>query len=396
MTIVRHLPGQHDQSSHAGGKAGAAGAGGGTGTKDDPIRTSDVTVAQQALADGKYVELSSERQVSTLVDRLAADINDARAKGETRDYDLCRVSVPKTNLFCSQNVGIPRAQIANVSPELAAQIQAQVESVVPGLTPDAMDANIERALVAGMADPTNNGATWYAETHDASTALADRDGITIEQSTGVIAALSPQQQWDDNLACADYVSKTLSRDDVVRLDADTAKKAVGELTTERYAKNQSDPSADLAAGTKRLSEYTPRQQAVILKAMGQRDGVKSRWTCGADGVEKAVRIHHGESPADVLGGHKVRSFYNNILAPGNPGGYVTIDTHAISAAAGQKITSGDPRMTKLMGVPERSEYGSKGTYGAFADAYRRVAEKYDLNPSQVQAIAWVEWRKNNP
>jgi hypothetical protein len=122
----RHLAGQHDQKSHAGG-----GMGGGSGTKDDPIRTSDVAVAQQALGEGKYVQLRSERQVSTLVDKLATDVRAMEAAGQKPpDYDLCRVSVPKTNLFCSQSKGIPRAEM----PQLKGR-------PVPGSIADGMPKN---------------------------------------------------------------------------------------------------------------------------------------------------------------------------------------------------------------------------------------------------------------
>lgn len=103
----RHLAGKHDQKAH-----GHGGGVSGSGTKDDPIRTRDVTVAQKALAEGKYVELAHERQVSTLLDKLKADVDDAVAKGEKApEYDLCKVSVPKTNLFCQQSKGIPRAEM---------------------------------------------------------------------------------------------------------------------------------------------------------------------------------------------------------------------------------------------------------------------------------------------
>lgn len=105
----RHLAGHHDQKTHGHGGSGLPS---GAGTKDDPIRTGDVEVAQKALAEGKYVELDSPRQVSTLLDKLKATVDDAVAKGEKApNYDLCKVSVPKTNLFCQQSIGIPRAQM---------------------------------------------------------------------------------------------------------------------------------------------------------------------------------------------------------------------------------------------------------------------------------------------
>lgn len=82
------------------------------GTADRPIKTDDFDRALKALAEGKHVQLSQPRQISTLVDRLRDNVNDAIAKGEEApNYDLCKVSVKGTNLFCHESKGIPRAKM---------------------------------------------------------------------------------------------------------------------------------------------------------------------------------------------------------------------------------------------------------------------------------------------
>lgn len=167
---------------------------------------------------------------------------------------------------------------------------------------------------------------------------------------------------------------------------------------------------------RKLSEFDPTTQAALIKAMGTsgtwgtdapgekvkyHDDVTGQvkaatWSCGISGVENAVRVYSGEDPNEVLGGHKVRSFYNNVSNPHHPDGYVTIDTHAISAAAGRKITAQDPRMDRLTGSPSLRSHGTHGTYPAVADSYRRVAAKHGLTPQQAQAIIWLQWRKEHP
>jgi hypothetical protein len=110
---VLHLPGKHNQASHAGGRA----PGGklytrGSGTKDDPIVTNDAWKAADALGRGQYVELDDSQQVSTLLGRLHDIGQDAKAKGVNAPvYDLCKVSVPRTNLFCGSSVGVPRSRM---------------------------------------------------------------------------------------------------------------------------------------------------------------------------------------------------------------------------------------------------------------------------------------------
>jgi hypothetical protein len=102
-------------SSGSGGQSGKWSEGG-TGAKDDPLRTGDVEVAARALHEGKHVQLDHERKVSTLVKKLAEQVNAARAaKEDPPNINLCNVSVPGTNLFCAESKGIPRVQMPQLS-----------------------------------------------------------------------------------------------------------------------------------------------------------------------------------------------------------------------------------------------------------------------------------------
>lgn len=85
----------------------------GAGTPDDPIDVGDdIPKAAKLLAEGKSIRMKDNHTVATLIDELAKIGNDAREKGEKApDYDLCKVSVPGTNLFCYENKGIPRAEM---------------------------------------------------------------------------------------------------------------------------------------------------------------------------------------------------------------------------------------------------------------------------------------------
>jgi phage portal protein BeeE len=109
---ARHLAGKHEQKAHAGGKAKTTGS----GTKDDPLITGDILVAQQALADGQYVEFLSPRQAGTVLSEIKKQVDEAEAAGKDKpNIDLCRASLKGTNLFCSQNKGIPRAEMPQLS-----------------------------------------------------------------------------------------------------------------------------------------------------------------------------------------------------------------------------------------------------------------------------------------
>lgn len=88
----------------------------GTGTADDPIRTSNVDEAAQALGEGKYVDLDQPDQLSTLLDKMKATVAEARKLGAKAPiYDLCKVSAAGTNLFCAETKGVPRAMMPQLS-----------------------------------------------------------------------------------------------------------------------------------------------------------------------------------------------------------------------------------------------------------------------------------------
>jgi hypothetical protein len=103
-------------SGGTGGSHPTSGRTTGKGTKEKPLRTRDVDVAAKALAEGKYVQLDSKRTASTLLDDLSTKVQAARAaKKDPPNINLCLVSVPGTNLFCSETKGIPRIQMPQLS-----------------------------------------------------------------------------------------------------------------------------------------------------------------------------------------------------------------------------------------------------------------------------------------
>jgi 2'-5' RNA ligase len=85
----------------------------GDGTKRHPIDVhGDLDLAQELLSQGKHVRLNTVDDVGTLLDKLASRVKQAERMGDKAPtYDLCKVSVPKTNLFCARSKGIPRTKM---------------------------------------------------------------------------------------------------------------------------------------------------------------------------------------------------------------------------------------------------------------------------------------------
>lgn len=103
------------------------------------LHTTRVKDALRALAENRDVILDQPKDVSTLLNRLRSIADDAKAKGEKApNYDLCRVSVAGSNLFCAESKGIPRAEM----PQLGGE-------PVPGSAADQLPKNKNGEVDAG-------------------------------------------------------------------------------------------------------------------------------------------------------------------------------------------------------------------------------------------------------
>lgn len=148
-----------------------------------------------------------------------------------------------------------------------------------------------------------------------------------------------------------------------------------------------------------LDPQNPRRAAGVIAALSP----QLSWTRNADlacrlygdgsldeshglgaNIRKANRIHAGEDPDEILGGHKVRAFFSNIADPAaSPA--VTVDRHAHDVARGRRYSDAE-RVAK-------SGLSSPRIYGAFVAAYERAANEVGATPLQIQATTWVTWRR---
>jgi hypothetical protein len=100
---------------------------------------------------------------------------------------------------------------------------------------------------------------------------------------------------------------------------------------------------------------------------------------------------HLDNISEKLGNkHKVRNFYNNIVAPNSPYGDATIDTHAVAAGLlmplGASATEVDHNFGT--GMPGAPTSGITGAYHMYLEAYRRAAKELGIQPRQMQSITW--------
>lgn len=124
-----------------------------------------------------------------------------------------------------------------------------------------------------------DGLTWYLRAHDFARVVGGGRAHHVARNAGIIAALSPMNEWKNN------------------------KRKAAQLISQRGR--------------------------VVIGADGKNGiGLSAN-------VVKAVRIYRGEDPMQVLGGDKVTAFYRTIL---DPTGDIepVIDRHAFDIAVGRR------------------------------------------------------------
>jgi hypothetical protein len=172
------------------------------------------------------------------------------------------------------------------------------------------------------------GSAWYERAHEEAKKIGGGD---VRKGAGIIAALSPLNDWDRNVAEAHELRKT------------------GGVSGALLPQN----------------------------------------------VEKARRIHGGEDPHDVLGGHKVRSFFENIHDPSSTE-HVTIDRHAYDIAMGHPFVGTGRKSTPRGGGGKMSPdigLSAISRYQHFVHAYKSASEQLGVEvPNKAQAVSWVAHR----
>jgi GNAT superfamily N-acetyltransferase len=151
-----------------------------------------------------------------------------------------------------------------------------------------------------------------------------------------------------------------------------------------------------------LSAYSPQTSwpinmfnAARSVEMGRPIGPHEGTTVMTSHANAARKIMDGASFDEALPGPKTNAFARLIETegkdkPDDPFGEVVVDRHAVSVAAGERLSDKEP-------VP----IGDDRYYQVVADEYRKAAidasrrEGYTISPSQMQAITWLVQQSAN-
>lgn len=258
---------------------------------------------------------------------------------------------------------------------------------------------------------------WYDGGRKLAEGLSTQYQSTPEGAAGVIAALSPQKDWYQNVDLADRVFKNLGELKDSEVEKSHVDWLAGKLAGDTSANAVKRALLDGLEGSK-FSELPRLQQAMVLRANDELNhdrgyrlvspegdygdfvrsasGSKSKVAWGDFGsIAKAVGIANNptrETISNSLGlQHKVRNFYNNIAFPASNKGDVTVDTHAVAAALLSPLSGSSTEVLHNFGgggASGSSLTGISGTYPVYADAYRDVAKKLGMLPRELQSITW--------
>jgi hypothetical protein len=260
---------------------------------------------------------------------------------------------------------------------------------------------------------------WYDGARNITERFSADYAVPDQAVSGVLAVLSPQKDWFMNVSLGQRVLDIMTTKQGTKWD-----KAMDEMAKVIWSKPQYAPMVDAIRG-KTLEQitdpglkamwlrtydqaYLPREHQIVSPEgdfVGVRmnaDGktpTKTGWG-SLNEIGKAIVILDDPSKTNIsnsLGDmHKVRNFYNNIYAPNDPSGAVTIDTHAVAAGLLRPLSGNSREVLHNFGSGVTGEGGPKnssitgvqGTYGIYAEAYRRAAQERGVLPREMQSITW--------
>jgi hypothetical protein len=278
------------------------------------------------------------------------------------------------------------------------------------------------AIHDGMAPQDRERAGfWYDGANGITHDWANEFTLHPRQVAGVIASQSPQKDWYQNVSLGRRIIETHQNQQDATLTPEMT--AWGQRYTDRLAaagkpgaavaqsfldRNQGVPYSQMndidrahfirfhdEVNNDRGYDILSPEGTVVGPALNQ-DGVtpsKVGWGSMDDIAKGAAVLRDGSREnisAQMGGAHKVRNFYNNIIAPYSDKGDVTVDTHAIAGANIFPYTGSDKVTTQ--GLGQGGSYagisGSSGLYPVYADAYREAAAERGILPRQMQSRVW--------
>lgn len=321
-----------------------------------------------------------------------------------------------------QDPTLPGRIVAKMRPYIPLQNAPDDEQSFLEQTVEFMKDNLLALYGSVSPEYRERSKLWYVGANKLSQNVADKYGQSLEAVAGVMSALSPGLDWYVNY---DIGVRLL---DIHKNHQDTVFGDAEYKAAMKFVNSIKPTTPKKKANKKRHKDYVDGIRGKTLKELdffekayfvrfydvanaterGHRiitpEGDLGDFVLNKDGTKKdavfsdlppiaiSMAILSDPSPDNIsslLGrGHKRRNFYNNIYAPNNDQGDVTIDTHAVAASLFLPLSQKSIEVVQNFGTPDSTNVGSYGTYGVYAEAYRRAAAQVGILPREMQSITW--------
>jgi hypothetical protein len=260
---------------------------------------------------------------------------------------------------------------------------------------------------------------WYDGARNITDRFSADYGVPDQAVSGVLAVLSPQKDWFMNVSLGQRVLDIATKQQSTRWDSSMDAIAQTIFGDPKYA-----PMVKAIRGKTLAEVKEPGLKAMWLRTYDQAKNPREHEIVSPEGDFVGIRMNQdGKTPTQTGWGslneigkaiviledprietissnlgqqHKVRNFYSNIYAPNDQAGPVTIDTHAVAAGLLRPLSGNSREVAHNFGSNMKGEVGPKnssitgvqGTYGIYAEAYRRAAQERGILPREMQSITW--------
>ena len=329
-------------------------------------------------------------------------------------------------------------------PQITAKEAARSsESIVESFI-DTSRRNLE-FLFKEMAPWRERSRQWYVGANKVSRLMAEEHGFSPDQSSAVIAILSPQKDWHQNAEMARRLIKNYREfnasdasftSETFNHYIKTRTKSLESTIKESLKKKEDFTLEDAATLRMELQDELRGQQVLIdrpwselnrperasflrahdefvngqsypvlfpegdiaMAAARTKAGKPSKmaWQSYAQ-IEKALGVLDDGSIENIsrsLGNeHKVRAFFNNINRPEygrliGERGASTVDTHQVAGSLLQPMGASSPAVKYAMGGASDAALGLSGSNPLYQEALSRMARGTEYLPREMQSITW--------
>jgi hypothetical protein len=366
-----------------------------------------------------YSRTATEVGLAEKVAKGEMQIVEENEKGEKVKSNI---KIPYINKIAAKKIAKLKNEIAAIKGSSKEAIKEknkkikELNNVVKSVLNDLRNVMAQNVLAlydSLTEDFVSRSKEWYVGANRMANAIANAYDISVNQMSGIIAVLSPQNDWFNNVSLAERTVEVLSKhsdtivsqdifDKAMQINSKNKKSQFTPLLKVVYAKYGNMSLNDMQSIGASLDE-----QSIYLRAIDQAlysnkvlvtspsgkylgvDTVPVRWASSAM-VSSAIAIYRDGSSENInlnLGnGNKVRNFYNNIADPNSKTPYVTADTHALSVAMNLPISAKIATDFGIFGG------GNNPLYALVKTAYIDAANIAGVLPREMQSVTWEAQR----